>query len=176
MTIHIRSRALLAALTIVSVSCGDSVSVQPSGSTGTSRILLTDAPFPYDRVARVDLFVVSLSGSVSPDTGAKAGGNFVTLATPNRRINVLGLQGGITEELGRPQLPAGAITAMRMVIDTDSSSITLKDGRVLTGRTTPGIAWQSSAGRPTLDALIHEQILVPSTGGVAVIDFDVGRA
>jgi len=34
-----------------------------------------------------------------------------------------------------------------MVIDTDSSSITLKDGRVLTGRSTPGIQWQSSAGR-----------------------------
>src|SRR5207248_51777 len=135
------------------------------GSEGpATRTLLTDAPFPYDRIARVDLFVVSVSGSLSPDTGATAGGNFVTLASPNRRINVLALQGGATDELGTTALATGAITAVRMVIDTDSSSITLKNGAVLTGRSTPGIHWQSSAGRPTLDALIHEQIRVPNTG------------
>src|SRR5262245_6280615 len=172
-------RSVIAVATVLAaISCaGDATVVRPdSNSTGTTRTLLTDAPFPYDRVARVDLYVVSVSGSLTPDTSASAGGNFMTLATPKRRINVLALNGGITDELGRASLPKGAITAVRMVIDTDSSTITLKDGRVLTGRTTPGIHWQSSAGRPPLDALIHEQISVPSTGGVAVIDFDVGRA
>jgi hypothetical protein len=138
--------------------------------------LLTDAPFPFDRVSRVDLFVVSVSASLNPDTSATAGGSFFTLATPNRRINVLGLQNGITDELGKADVPAGAITAVRMVIDTDSSSITLKSGAVLTGRSTPGIAWQSSAGRPTLNALIHEQIRVPNAGAVVIVDFDVGKA
>jgi hypothetical protein len=144
-------------------------------ATGKTRTLLTDAPFPFDRVARVDLYVVSISGSVSPDTSA-ANANFLTMATPRRRINVLALQGGLTEELGTASLPTGVITALRMVIDTDSSSITLEDGRVLTGKSTPSIQWQSSAGRPTLNALIHDQIDVPSTGGVAVVDFDVGQA
>jgi hypothetical protein len=138
--------------------------------------LLTDAPFPFDRVSRVDLFVVSVSASLNPDTSATAGGSFFTLATPNRRINVLGLQNGVTDELGKADVPAGAITAVRMVIDTDSSSITLKSGAVLTGRSTPGIAWQSSAGRPTLNALIHEQIRVPNAGAVVIVDFDVGKA
>ena len=171
-----RSLALVATV-LAAISCGSDVTVIPvSNSSGTTRTLLTDAPFPYDRVARVDLYVVSVSGSLSPDTSATSGGNFMTLATPNRRINVLALNGGLTDELGRASLPTGAITAVRMVIDTDSSSITLKDGRVLTGNSTPGIHWQSSAGRPTLNALIHEQILVPDTGGVAVIDFDVGQA
>jgi len=171
-----RSVALVATV-LAAISCGSDVTVVPvTNSSGTTRTLLTDAPFPYDRVARVDLYVVSVSGSLSPDTSATAGGNFMTLATPNRRINVLALNGGLTDELGRASLPTGAITAVRMVIDTDSSSITLKDGRVLTGGSTPGIHWQSSAGRPTLNAFIHEQILVPDTGGVAVIDFDVGQA
>jgi hypothetical protein len=138
--------------------------------------LLTDAPFPFDRVSRVDLYVVSVSASLNPDTSATAGGSFFTLATPNRRINVLGLQNGITDELGKANVPAGAITAVRMVIDTDSSSITLKSGAVLTGRSTPGIQWQSSAGRPTLSALIHEQIRVPNAGAVIIVDFDVGNA
>ena len=140
-----------------------------------TRTLLTDDPFPFSRVARVDLYVVSVSGSLSADTSA-AGGVFVTLANPNRRINILALQNGLTDQLGAVMLPAGAITAVRMVIDTDSSSITLKDGRVLTGLSTPGIHWQSSAGRPVLNALIQENIAVPVFGTEVMIDYDVGKA
>jgi hypothetical protein len=141
---------------------------------GTTRVLLTDAPFPFDRVARVDVYVVSVSGSLTADTSA--GGSFVTLAEPHRSINLLALQNGASDELNQLDLPAGVITAVRLVIDTDSSSITLKEGTVLTGETSPGIAWQSSAGRPVLNALIQEQIEVPDTGGTVVIDFDVGKA
>jgi len=149
---------------------------QPPAQTGSSRVLLTDGPFPFDRLARVDLYIVSVSASLSPDTAATSGGSFVTLATPNRRVDVLALQNGATAELGSLDLPTGAITAVRMVIDTDSSSITLRDGRVLTGANN-GIHWQSSAGRPVLNALINErQIGVPDTGAVIVIDYDLGRA
>lgn len=168
-----RALPLFAVLFIAVGSCSSTTDV-PSG--GTTSTLLTDAPFPYDRVARVDLYVVSVSASLNPDTSSTQPGSFFTLATPNRRINVLSLQNGITDELGRSNLPAGAITAVRMVIDTDSSSITLKSGAVLTGRSTPGIQWQSSAGRPTLNALIHEQIRVPNTGAIIIVDFDVGKA
>ena len=167
--------ALAALLLLPGVACNDGDDTPTVPITGTTRTLITDAPFPFHRVARVDLYVVSVSASLSPDTGAVAGG-FVTLATPRRRINLLALQNGATDELGTVTLPTGAITAVRMVIDTDSSSITLKNGAVLTGRSTPGIQWQSSAGRPTLDALIHEQILVPDAGAIVVIDFDVGKA
>jgi hypothetical protein len=149
--------------------------VSTSVPANATRILLTDDPFPYDRVERVDLYFVSVSGSLSPDTGSSAAG-FVTLAEPHRLINLLELQNGITDELGAVVLPEGAITAVRVVIDTDSSSITLKDGSVLTGTSSPGIAWQSSAGRPVLNALIHEQIEVPDTGAVVAIIYDVGRA
>jgi hypothetical protein len=164
----------LTALLVTALSCGGVTDT--TANAGTTSTLLTDAPFPYDRVARVDLYVVSVSASLSADTSATQGGNFFMLATPNRRINVLGLQNGVTDELGKSNLPTGAITAVRMVIDTDSSSITLTNGKVLTGRSTPGIQWQSSAGRPTLNALIHEQIRVPNAGAVVVVDFDVGKA
>jgi len=171
-------RNLSIALPVVAVAltfaaCGREVVGPPAH--GTSRLLLTDDPFPYDRVARVDLYIVSVSGSVSADTSS-TGSAFVSLAEPHRRINVLALQNGTTEELGTAALAPGAITAMRMTIDTDSSSITLKDGRVLTGKSTPGIAWQSSAGRPVLNALVPEQIQVADTGAVAVAVYDVGQA
>jgi hypothetical protein len=161
------------ALLLSLVACSDRSSQDPGGENMT-RVLLTDDPFPFDRVERVDLYVVSVSGSLSPDTSAA--GSFVTLATPNRTIDLLALQNGVTDELGALELPEGIITAVRLMIDTDRSSITLKDGTVLTGSSTPGIAWQSSAGRPVLNALIHEQIEVPDAGGTVVIDFDVGKA
>jgi hypothetical protein len=167
-----RSIGLLACLIAGVVTCNSSA----PGATGPlSRVLLTDGPFPYLWIDRVDLFVVSVSVSVDADTGAS--GNFVTVATPNRRINVLALRDGLTDELGARALPTGAITAVRMVIDTDSSSMTTVNGFVITDKTgSPSIQWQSSAGRPVLNALIHEQITVPDTGAVIVIDFDIGQA
>ncbi len=166
----LRSITLLAALLLP--ACDNATGSGPVANA--THTLLTDDPFPYDRVARVDLYIVSVSASVSADTGA--GGSFMTLATPNRRINLMDLQNGATDELGAVKLPSGAITAVRLVIDTDSSSLTLRDGRVLTGTSSPGIQWQSSAGRPVLNALIQEQIMVPDTGAVVVIDYDVGQA
>lgn len=167
----LRSIGLASVLAAVLISCGETTTAT---NANASRVLLTDGPFPYSRVARVDLHIVSVAGSLEPDTGSSDG--FVTFATPNRTINVLALQNGETQELGVVALPTGAVTAVRMVIDTDLSSITLKDGRVLTSTSSPGIAWQSSAGRPVLNAFIHEQILVPDTGAVIVIDYDVGQA
>ena len=156
------------ALSLLIAACNDGpVTAAPRGNV--TRTLLTDAPFPFHRVARVDIYIVSVSASLSADTSA-GGGAFVTLATPRRRVNLLALQNGVTDELGAVTIPAGAISAVRMVIDTDSSSMTLQNGQVLTGRSTPGIQWQSSAGRPTLNALIHEQILVPDSGAVIVIE------
>jgi hypothetical protein len=168
-----RAIATIIAVGLSATRCDTRPVEAPQGAL--TRTLLSDSPFPYSRVARVDVYVVSVSASLSPDTSSTATG-FAMLATPNRRINLLGLQNGNTDELGAVQVQSGAVTAVRMVIDTDSSSITLKDGTVLTGRTTPGIRWQSSAGRPLLNALILDQILVPDSGATIVIDFDVGRA
>jgi Domain of unknown function (DUF4382) len=169
---YMKAFGLAMALLLATATCGDSNGVDTGD--GVVHTFLTDAPFPYDRIARVDLYVVNVSASLTPDTGST--GNFITLASPNRRINVLALQNGLTEQLGQVTLPNGAITAVRMVIDTDSTSITLRNGAVLTGRSTPGIQWQSSAGRPVLNALIHEQIRVPRSGASVIIDFDIGKA
>ena len=165
--------ATLALLPALLAGCADDA-VEPTSRPGDTRILLTDAPFPYDSVARVDIHVVSVSGSLSADTSAS--GQFITLATPNRRINLLELQNGQTQQLNSLKLPEGIISAVRMVIDVDKSSMTLKDGKVLTGTSSPAIHWGGSGGQRTLNALVHEQIAVPDSGGEVVIDFDVGRS
>jgi hypothetical protein len=169
----IRLAVLIASITLSAATCS-STSDSAGPGAGATRTLLTDDPFPYYRVARVDLFIVSVSASIAPDTAGSANG-FVTLATPNRSVNVLALQNGMTDELGTADLRSGAITAVRMVIDTDRSSITLKNGAVLRGNTQPGIAWQSSAGRPVLNAINFEQMQVPDTGATVVVVVDVGK-
>jgi uncharacterized protein DUF4382 len=175
------SLALLSALAaVLGLGCSEhGRGVTQTGQGGSTHVLLTDDPFPYERLARVDLYIVSVAASLTADTGLlgdSTGSNFVTLARPARRFDILALQGGATAELGSVDLPPGAYKAVRLVIDTDSSSMTLKDGRVLSGATTPGIDWQSSAGRPTLFALVHEQLEVVDTGAVIVIAFDVGNS
>jgi hypothetical protein len=174
-----RSLVLVATIcgSLATCNCGELVSCNtstPAPAGRLSTVLLTDGPFPYQWIKRVDLHIVSVSVSVDADTGAS--GNFVTIATPERRINVLALANGLTEELGAAPLPKGALTAVRMVIDTDLSSMTTVNGFEITGATNPSIQWQSSAGRPVLNALIHEQISVPDTGAVIVIDYDIGKA
>lgn len=168
-----RGSLLAAFLVLLALACDTYVGTRLA--VPLTRTYLMDSPFPYHRVSRADLYVVSVSGSFTEDTSAKST-TFVTLATPNRKINVLALQNGLAVELGAVELTSGTITAVRMVIDTDSSSLTLADGRVLTATTSPGIDWQSSAGRPALNALINENIGVSPAGGVVVIDYDVGQA
>jgi hypothetical protein len=143
---------------------------------GPTTFRLTDAPFPYDRVARVDIFVVRVTASWAADTTAAASNEFATVANVNRKINLLALEGGLSDVLGTAAIPEGAIKAIRLIIDTDQSSITMKDGSVLTGSSNPGIAWQSSAGIATLNATVEDHISVPVEGTDVVIDFDVGRA
>ena len=177
MSIALQSRQLAFPIALLSMAgCSD---VGPGAGTpvvpGQSQIRLSDGPFPFDRLARVDLYIVSVSGSISADTGA-GGAAFTTLATLNRRFNLLAYQGGTTALLGALSLPTGVISAVRMVIDTDSSSITLKDGRVLTSTSLPGIRWQSSAGRPVLNAVLNDTIFIPGAGAQVVIDYDVGEA
>src|SRR5207253_3653162 len=131
----------------VVVACGESTAPEPHFTGGgTTTFRLTDAPFRYDQVSRVDVFVVKVQASWAGDTSAAATNDFVTVADVNRKINLLSLSGGLSDELGSANIPKGAIKAIRLIIDTDQSSITLKTGAVLTGSSSPGIAWQSSAG------------------------------
>ena len=169
-SIHVMRRRLWLLVPLVVVSCDQAPSA-PAGPA-TTRFLLTDAPFPYERLARADFYIKAVTVILASDTLTP-----VTVAEPRRRIDVLALQNGIAAELGETELPAGEIiTGVRLVIDTDSSSITLRDSRVLTGFSTPGIRWQSVPGRRELPTAFHEPITIADTGTTVVIDFDLGRS
>lgn len=139
------------------------------GSTGGgTRILLTDAPFPFDQVERVDVHIVRVEGTANADTTVNQ--QWQTLVEPDRAFNLLDVQNGVTALLGEAQVDAGQFAAIRMVIRTDLSSITLAGGAAAS------VNWAGPATQ-YINALV-EQPLSITTGGRAnlIIDFDVGRS
>ena len=168
------------------LACGDTT----APGTGTLTLQLTDAPFSFDSVARADLWVVRIDAkTASTDSAdAEAGKNddtnsgnanpasgWVTVATPNQSYNLLDLQNGKTTNLGQPTLPTGTYRGFRLILDTDKSSITLKNGKVLTGTSNPGIKFPSAA-RTGVKIVLDKPIDVTTNGTVMVIDFDLGRS
>lgn len=136
---------------------------------GIANVLLTDAPFPFDSVASVNIYVVSIAASASVDTTPTGTQQWVTITAPRKRFDLLELQQGKTELVGAGQLPAGSYKAVRMVIDTDSSSILMTDGREAS------VHWPVS-GELALNALVESPVAVADAGADIVIDFDVGRS
>jgi hypothetical protein len=167
--------ALLALSACDSTEIGPQV---PNPTDGKTSVFLTDDPFPFDGVSRVDMHVVSIALALRADT-SEAGPPWVTVATPDRAFNLLDLQNGSTTLLGDAVVPPGNYQAVRMVIDPDRSSITDADGHQIS-RTdtpgTPGIDWQAKGEHPTLYAIVEEPMAVDENGADIVIDFDVGRS
>lgn len=168
-----RTIRLFAALTIGTfalAACTDS-----SGTgTGLLTVRLTDAPFPFSEVARVDVYVVRVDAKTAETTDAEAEdegdrGGWTTIATPNTLINLLDLGSGQTVNLGATTLPTGTYRSFRLVLDTDQSSITLKDG------SEPPIHFPS-AGTSGIKVKLDQPIQLTEDGSVMTLDFDIGRS
>ena len=164
-----RMPRLLATACLALAACYTEDSVGPQSTGPLTTVEITDAPFPFDSVARVDLYVVSIAVRTEADTSATATG-WVTVAEPRRRFNLIALNNGVTDTLGGSIVPAGQYKAVRMIIDTDSTVVTASTGRPMP------VDWQSSAGRPALYALVEDPIGVSDSGSRVVVDFDVGRS
>ena len=181
------SAAPLAAA-VLAAACADS---GPTASaTGRLTVQLTDAPFPYDSVSRVDIFVVRAdakrddadSSAAAQDVGddGKNRGGWVTIAEPKGAYEMTALRNGVVAPLGVASLPAGTYRAFRLIIDPAQSSVTLKNGTVLNGTSSPGIVWPS-AGRTGIKMRLAQPVTVPEAKeGVApptfLIDFDLNES
>jgi len=160
--------SLLCALAFA--ACSDS-----SGTgTGMLAVRLTDAPFPFSDVASVDVYVVRVDAKAASTTDAEATDEnnqdgWTTIATPNALINLLDLGDGKTMNLGATTLPTGNYQSFRLVLDTDKSSITLKDG------TKPDIKFPS-AGQSGIKVILDNPIQLTENGSVMTLDFDIGRS
>ena len=163
--------AAMAAGVGILAGCTDGTST----STGQLSVLLTDAPFPFDQVASVNVFVVRVDANrvdVSPTDASNVNDNagWTTLVTPNASINLLDLVGGKTTSLGAATLATGVYRGLRLIIDTDKSSVTLKPGN-----TPVDVKWPS-AGQSGIKLLLDQPVEVTPAGAVTIIDFDIGRS
>jgi len=83
----------------------------PNGPSSTqkpfAKVLLTDAPFPYDSITSVNLYIVRIEASAQMDT---TGGTWVVFAEPRQSFDLLQLQQGTTASWVNGRSPPGSIT------------------------------------------------------------------
>jgi len=144
------------------------------GSTpqpGTLGVSLTDAPAcGYDQV-NVTVAKVRVHQSSSADESA-AGWQEITL-NPARKINLLGLQNGVLENLGQVPLPAGHYTQIRLVLVANGSGAPANSVVPTGGSETP---LDTPSAVQTGIKLIN-QFDVPAGGRVdLVLDFDACKS
>jgi hypothetical protein len=170
MNTTIRRFAAFVIATFALAACSDS-----SGTgTGLLTVRLTDAPFPFSNVARVDVYVMRVDARVAAPTDAQATNEadqsgWTTIATPNASINLLELGSGRTMNLGATTLATGNYSGFRLILDTSKSSITLTDG------TKPAIFFPS-AGHTGIKVNLDQPIQLTENGSVMTLDFDIGRS
>lgn len=141
----------------------------PGSARPVAKVLLTDAPFPYDSVTSVNLHIVRIEASTQIDT--TGGGDWVVIARPGQTFDLLQLQQGTTAILGQGEIPAGEYHAVRMTIDTGLSSIRGPGGEI-------PVNWNNYSGsnEMPLYAAVDYPVNVSSDGAEIVIDFDLGRS
>lgn len=172
---------LLLAAAATALACGDSTS--STRGTGLLRVQLTDAPFPFDSVASVDIFVVRVDARLSEPDSAQAAagasddsasvGGWTTIARPNKSYDLLTLRNGTVADIGQDSVPQGSYSGFRLVIDPSQSGITLKNGMILTGSSSPNVTFPSAA-RSGIKVVLTKPIPVGADSATTMlIDFDL---
>src|SRR5688572_16860043 len=98
---HPTSKILV--LTVMLAACGEE---------GSVRVLLTDAPLDGATAVNVTIGSVEVHAS---------GGDWSTVSSESREVNLLELQGGVTEVLGDAEVPTGRITEVRLTLAEDAA-------------------------------------------------------
>lgn len=158
---------ILALVGAAGVACYQDDSLHPAAISPT-RVFITDAPFPFDTVGSVSIYVTKIEACACLDTTNQTG-TWVTIATPNKSFDLLTLQQGTRAFVGQGTIEAGRYAEIRMTIDADQSSIKYLDG------SNAPVIWPNS-GLVVLYAAIENPLAVSATGAEIVIDFDVGRS
>ena len=185
LTHHLKIGAALTAMALLAAACGSDTGTNTAGM-GTLQIQLTDAPFSTDSVSRVDVFVVRVDAkqAESDSTDAARGASddsasvngWTTIATPKQKIELLALRNGVSTLLGDKSVTAGTYRSFRLIIDPAQSSVTLKNGTVLTSTSSPSVSFPSAA-RSGIKVQLDQPITIGAGATTKVlVDFDVAQS
>jgi len=150
---------------LAAAACTDGIG---GSGTGKTKVYLTDDPFPFDTIARVDVFVVKIEAATSLDTTQVGGQDWVTIAEPQQVFNLLAYSQGTAALAGEADIPAGSYRAIRLTINTSLSHI------ISVHNTEVPVQWPV-AGELALNAYVEHAMDVAESGAQIVIDFDVAR-
>jgi hypothetical protein len=162
------------------LACSSSDSMAPG--QGRIALRLTDAPFPLDSVQSIDVFVVRVEAKLAATTESDAAASvessqaasdgWIVLATPNASFDLMDLQNGVSTALGDAAVAAGSYQSIRLILDTDHSSVTLKNNMTLNATSSPSILFPS-AGKTGIKVLLNTPVLVTEGETTNVLlDFD----
>jgi hypothetical protein len=166
---------------------------------GRLAVQLIDDPSALDSIASVNIFVVRVEArvrvadSTAADSAVNGDGDFddrggdfehdhrdstvwVTVASPNKLINILALQGADTAILDSAVLDSIKFRSVRIIIDPAQSNVTLKDGTVLTETSTPGIDFFSRGRFGVLVDLDNDVDIQPGKTTTITLDFRLGES
>jgi hypothetical protein len=180
---QIRSLRFLAPALALAATLGACADSGVGAGRGTLRVALTDAPFPYTEVQSANIHVVRIDAKRDESSESEADGasknddsqpgaedrhgeGWVTVATPNRVINIFELQNGKVMNLGEQSLPTGTYKGFRLVIDASKSGVVLKSGQAV------DIKWPSAA-RSGIKVKLEKPITITEGETLMVIDFDL---
>lgn len=150
---------LLTVLILTLAHCGGD---SASSRTGTVRIRLADAPFPYQHVHAVEVTIARV------DIRQTGTSNYSAIMPEPRTFDLLTLQGGTTDVLGSAALSTHSYDQVRMKIE--SVSLRLTDGRTFA----PVVADSLKDG---MVVKMASPIQVKGNRTIElVLDFDVNRS
>ena len=176
----------IAALALVAgalMSCSDD-SLAPG--QGRISVRMTDAPLDLDEVESISVFVVRIEAKSQATSEADANADvaeaesessgWITLAEPNAAFDLMDLRDGVSAFMGDAAVAAGTYRSMRLILDTEQSTVTLKDGTVLSASSTPSILFPS-AGQSGIKILFTNPIEVDEDETTDVlVDFDAAAS
>lgn len=150
-------------ISILAINCGGGGGGGGGGSdSGTAKVYMTDAPFPFENVvsAKVTVKRIEIRGDNE--------NNKRTLFEGNREIELLNLRNGVTTLLGEVSLPAGTYHQIRLIVT--KGKVVLDDGREF-NLTVP------SGSQSGLKINIKPALVI--SGGQTsnvILDFDVAKS
>jgi hypothetical protein len=172
--------AALATAGVLIAACGNSTT---EAGRGTIAVQLTDAAFPTDSVLRVDVYVVRVDARMADTDSAAAArgatddsantGGWTTITQPNQIVNLLAYQNGSFLPLGNANVAAGNYNGFRLVIDPSKSSVTLKNGAVLTNTSSPNVLFPSGARSGIKIVFLSPVPVAANDTATVLVDFKV---
>lgn len=175
-------RAASAALTLLLLLAACDFVGEDTKGRGTLRLLLTDAPFPFDLVQEANVTIERIDIIRADDAANDAADDAADDAAPadgdpdvevevvldeDRRFNLLDLRNGVTAMLGDVELREGRYAQLRIIVrDAD---IVLKDGRTFDMKVPSG-------AQTGIKVLLNDLEVAEGAVTELTLDFDVSES